>query len=112
MHNTEVSERSLEDDFNCIVNTYLSKTKSNPVKVHPESNIECPLCELALIDIFNKKEKIYKKYMPKKDALHPLVFLAVILDQAKGQKEIKISALQNDKGNVAKIFNLDTLLFG
>ena len=66
MNDDEVSERSLEDDYNCIINTYVPRIKSNPEKVQPESNIDCPLGELGLIDIANKKEKIYKKTL----ALH------------------------------------------
>ena len=34
MNNEEVSERSLEDDYNCIINTYLPRIKSNPEKVY------------------------------------------------------------------------------
>lgn len=105
----EVSERSLEDDYNCIINTYVPRIKSSPEKVQPESNIDCPLGELGLIDISNRKEKLYKKSVPKKDTLHPLVLLAVILDQANGEEEIKISAIQNDVCNAGKIFNLDII---
>jgi len=105
----DVSERSLEDDYNCIINTYVSRMKSNPEKVQPESNIDCPFGELGLIDIANKKDKLYKKSTPKKDLIHPLVVLAVILDQAKGKDEIKISAIQNDPCNAGKIFNLDII---
>ncbi len=105
----EVSERSLEDDYTCIINTYVSRMKSNPEKVQPESNIDCPFGELGLIDIANKKDKLYKKTTPKKDLIHPLVVLAVILDQANGKNEIKISAIQNDPCNVGKIFNLDII---
>ena len=109
MQNEEVSERSVEDDYNCIINTYLSRVKSNPEKVQPESNIDCPLGELGLIDISNKKNKIYRKVSPKKETIHPLVVFAVIIDQACGAKEIKISSLQNDKLNIGKIFNLDII---
>jgi hypothetical protein len=105
----ERSSRSLEDDFNCLINTYVPRAKSNPEKVQAESNIDCPLGELGLIDIVNKKEKTYKKSIPKKDTLHPLIVLAVIIDQAKGQNEIKISAIQNDINNVGKVFNLDII---
>lgn len=117
MNDAQVSERSLEDDFNCIINTYVPRIKSNPEKVRPESNIDCPLGELGLIDIVNKNHKdeqgkkqvLYKKSTPKKDTIHPLVLLAVILDNANGEKEIKISAIQNDKNNAGKIFNLDII---
>jgi hypothetical protein len=104
-----VSERSLDDDYNCIINTYIPRIKSNPEKMHPESNIDCPLGELGLIDICNKRSKIYKKSTPLKDTLHPLIMLAVIVDQAKGQTEVKISSIQNDPCNAGRIFNLDII---
>lgn len=110
----EVSERSLEDDYNCIINTYVPRIKSSPEKVQPESNIDCPLGELRLIDISNRKEKLYKKSVPKKDTLHPLVLLAIILDQANGKEEIKISAIQNDVCNITKkewVLNGDTVIY-
>lgn len=105
----EISERSVEDDYNCIISTYVPRIKSNPGRVHPESNIDCPLGELGLIDIGNKKAKVYKKSIPKKDTLHPLILLAVILDQANGLPEIKISSIQNDPLNAGRIFNLDII---
>jgi len=105
----EKPDRTLEDDFNCIINTYISRMKSNPEKANPESNIDCPLGELGLIDIANKKGKLYKKSAPPKDSLHPLIVLAVIIDKTQGEKEIRISSLQNDFGNIGKVFNLDII---
>lgn len=105
----EVSERSLEDDYNCIINTYVPRIKLSPEKIQPESNIDCPLGELGLIGIGNRKEKIYKKATPKKDTIHPLVLFAVILDQANGETSIKISSLQNDTNNIGRVFNLDII---
>jgi hypothetical protein len=109
LNGAEVSERSLDDDFNCIINTYVPRIKSNPGKVHPESNIDCPFGELSLVDIANKRTKTYKKSVPKLDSIHPLVVLAVIVDQAKEEKQIKISSIQNDKCNAGKVFNLDII---
>lgn len=117
MNDAQVSERSLEDDFNCIINTYVPRIKSNPEKVHPESNIDCPLGELGLIDIVNKshkdeqgkKQALYKKSTPKKDTIHPLILLAIISDNANRDGEIKISAIQNDRCNAGKLFNLDII---
>ena len=79
------------------------------LKKFSRSNIDCTLGDLGLIDISNRKEKLYKKSVPKKDTLHPLVLLAVILDQANGEAEIKISTIQNDVCNAGKIFNLDII---
>jgi len=106
--------RTIEDDFNCIINTYVSRIKSSPEKIKPESNIDCPLGELGLIDIVGTekgggRQKIYRKSAPKKDTLHPLIVLAVIIDQAQGDTEIRISNIQNDNGNAGKVFNLDII---
>jgi hypothetical protein len=105
----EVSERSIEDDCMCLINTYVPRIKSNPEKVNPESNMDCPFGELGLIDIVNRKTKVYKKCSPKKDTLHPLILLAVILDNAKGEKFIRISDIQNRACNAGKVFNLDII---
>lgn len=106
--------RTIEDDFNCIIQTYVSRMKASPEKVKPESNIDCPLGELGLIDIVGQEKgggrlKIYRKSAPKKDMLHPLVLLAVILDQAENETEIRISSIQKDNGNAGKAFNLDII---
>jgi hypothetical protein len=104
---TKIPVRTLEDDFNCIINTYIPRIKSNPSKVHPESNIDCPLGELGLIDIVDSNKKIYRKATPKKNTLDPLILLAVIVDQFKDQYDVKISAIQNNKFSAGKVFNLD-----
>jgi hypothetical protein len=112
--------RTIEDDFNCIIQTYVSRMKANSEKVKPESNIDCPLGELGLIDIVGQeksggRQKIYRKSTPKKDMLHPLILLAVILDQAAdierkdGIKEVRISSIHKDNGNAGKVFNLDII---
>ena len=51
------ADRSLEDDFNCIINTY-ARRQSN-VRVSPEFNIDCPFRQLSLIEILNENKKIY-----------------------------------------------------
>ncbi len=110
----EKPPRTIEDDFNCIISTYVPRMKSNPDKVRPESNIDCPLGELGLIDIARTEKsggrlKVYRKSSPKKDTLHPLILLAVILDKANGAEEVRISSIQNDNGNAGKVFNLDII---
>jgi hypothetical protein len=108
--------RTIEDDFNCIIHTYMSRIKSNPDKVKPEENIDCPLGELELLDYagytrdeYGKRVRTYRKVAPKKDTLHPLILLAVILDQANGEKKVRIASIQNDNGNAGKAFNLDII---
>lgn len=106
---TELSDRSLEDDYNCIISTYVPRIKTKPEKVHPESNIDCPLGELGLIEITNKKDKIFRKNNPQNKMIHPLILLAVIVSQADNKKEIRISSILNDSCNAGKIFNLDII---
>jgi len=114
-----VADRSIEDDYNCIISTYIPRIKLNPKKFDPEDNIDCPLGELGLIDIISKKDRVYKKNMPKKDTIHPLILLAVILFQHekknpewrinKEKREIRISDIHTAKCNAGKVFNLDII---
>jgi len=106
---SDVAIRSLNDDFACIINTYLPRYKSNPAKISPENNIDCPFGELGLIDILNKRKKTYKKSIPAKDTLNPWVVLAVIVDNANGKKEIPLNDLLNAPCNIGRVFNLDSI---
>lgn len=106
LNRVDVSERSLEDDYNCIISTYVARSKSKPEKVLAESNIDCPLGELGLVDIANKRSRTYKKSEIKKDLLPPLVALAIIIEQARGDNEVKISSIQGDANNIGKVFNI------
>lgn len=103
------SDRAIEEDFTCIMNTYVPRARLNPAKVHPENNIDCPLGELGLIDVIDKRNGIYKKSVPKLEMIPQLVLLAAIIKSANGEKEIRISSLQNDKLQIGKIFNLDSI---
>lgn len=105
----DVAIRSLNDDFQCIVNTYLPRYKSNPEKVSPENNIDCPFGELGLLDILNKQKKTYKKCIPSIDTLNPYVVLAVIMDNADGRNEISLNELLTAPCNIGKVFNLDSI---
>lgn len=106
---SSVASRSLSDDFTCIINTYLPRYKSNPTKVSPENNIDCPFGELGLVDILNKRKKTYKKSIPASDTLNPWVALAVILDNADGRTEISLNELLNAPCNIGRVFNLDSV---
>ncbi len=102
------SNRAIEDDFTCLMNTYVPRIKLNPAKVHPESNIDCPLGELGLVDVIDKRKGVYKKCIPKLEMIPSLILLAVIIN-ANTDREIRISSLQNDKSQIGKIFNLDSI---
>lgn len=99
--------RSLEDDFACIVNTYLPRYKSNPGRVSAENNIDCPLGELGLVDLVTKKS--YRKAMPNTKTISPWVALAVMSEQNLGQKEIALNSLLVAKCSLGRVFNLDAL---
>ena len=106
---SSVALRSLNDDFSCIINTYLPRYKTNPEKVSPENNIDCPFGELGLIDIANKKKKTFKKAIPAAKSFDPWVVLSVIEDQANGRDEIGLNELLTSPCNIGKVFNLDAI---
>ena len=103
-----VSDRALEDDFDCIIKTYFKNNESN---FSPESNIESPLTELGLIKLLDKKNKIYSKTAPSLATINPLIILAIIIKENKDKKnkDIKISKLEKEPCNIGKIFNLNNI---
>lgn len=113
MHNEKpASESSLLKDFDCLRRTYLQRSSLDDNGKNedfgPESNMECPFTELGLLKSLEKG--LYKKASPSKQNLPLLIVLAVIINQANEQKEIKLSDLQNQPNSVGKVFNLDTIL--
>lgn len=111
MAQEQAAVRSLNDDFSCIISTYVPRIKSNPGRISPENNIDCPFGELGLIDIISKdgKSVIYKKNTPAVEAVNPWVALAVIYDQAEDSMEISLSNLLTKPCNIGKVFNLDSI---
>lgn len=106
------AKSSLEDDFNCLINSYVLRKKLNPTRVNPESNIECPLDELGLIeisDVSKGKDRIFKKSSLNNSCLNPYILYAIILDQYPEKNEIRISDLLTAPNNIGKIFNLNIL---
>ena len=109
MKGETVAIRSMSDDFACILNTYLPRYKTNPARVNPENNIDCPLGELGLIDILDKNKKTYRKAAPSPETIHPWVLMAVMCDQANGRMEIGLNELLTAKCNIGNTFNLDAI---
>lgn len=128
--NTEdevVAERSLYDDFDCIVKTYIS----NSVSSSPENNTDCPFSELQLLGIIDVKDKIYVKKTPHSSVISPYVILAVMLNERKKEEDnnkkafekankpyslndirvndIKITKLEKQPCNIGKVFNMDSM---
>ena len=104
-----VAIRSLNDDFTCIINTYLPKHKAGTPKASPENNIDCPFGDLGLVDVLSKTRRTYKKTIPAVSSINPWVALAVILDQSQGRKEISLNELLTAPCNIGKVFNLDAI---
>lgn len=104
-----VAIRSLNDDFSCIISTYLPRYKTNPSRIAPENNIDCPFGELGLIDILSKEKKTYRKAIPTANSINPWIALAVIVDQANGAKEVSLNELLTTPCNIGKVFNLDAI---
>jgi hypothetical protein len=102
-----VASRSLSEDFACIINTYVPRYKTNPGKVSPEINIDCPLGEIGLIDILAKKT--FKKSIPSANTFDPWIVLAIISDRANGRNQIGLNELLTAEGNIGRIFNLDSI---
>lgn len=111
MENEEAAIRSLNDDFSCIINTYVSKSKNSNVKISPENNIDCPFGELGLIDILQKSGSnvVYKKCIPDYLSINPWIVLAIIYEQANGETEIGLNSILNSPCNIGKVFNLDSI---
>lgn len=110
-NDANVAVRSLEDDFTCIINTYVPRYKTMPSKVSAENNIDCPLGELGLIDILKKERNnvVYKKVVPAASTFNPWVILAVIHANANGRQEIGLNELLTAENNIGKIFNFDSI---
>ena len=107
MRNESPADSSLEDDFNCIISAYVSRKKLNPARVQPESNIESPLDELGLIEVANKRERIFRSAAPKRGVLPPLIALAIIAEQSGGSRQIPVEKIRSAPCNIGKIFHLD-----
>ena len=108
---------SFESDFECIVNTYVSRFK-NAAEIDPEDNIESPFAELGLVDSMGGERKMYRKVIPPKQNIPPVVFLAVLYHMCEKNRndarayenlEIPLSDIQNRKNGAGKLFNLDVI---
>lgn len=98
----KVSKKVLEDDYNCILKTYIQDEKED----NPEETKVCPLAVAQLLEISDKKTKEVRKVGLDIEDLHPMVAYAIIMDNAKGKKEISIDDILIKKENLGKVFNL------
>ena len=105
-NNVTFSERSLFDDCECIIKTYVDNKREDK---NPEDNISCPLNELGLLsrDISVHGKEIIKKTKPSMNKLDKLVVLYIILDNLNGAESISIEDILTGKCNAGKVLNLD-----
>lgn len=102
----EFSDKSLNDDCNCILKTYCYDREDLN---NPEDNLVSPFTELGLVKKVKgkRKEDIIIKTSPNKKNIDKLVILYVMLDQLKVSNTVTVERLLEDKCNVGKVFNLD-----
>lgn len=109
------SRRSIEDDFNCIISTYTPKERLNPTKTSPENNIDCPLSELYLTDVENKRKHLFRKQskscseIPWEIVSYATYVFAIDKRDEKERYEIPISELVSAECSPGKVFCLDTI---
>lgn len=98
----EVAERSINDDVNCLLNTYISK----PGKT-PEDNIESPFAELGLITFVNNRngKSIYTK--THKNSLNIYLAYYLLVNLSNGKTNIEIKQIVESPRSIGRIFNLD-----
>lgn len=109
-----VSAKSLQDDYNCILGTYISRERMQGKAVSPENNIDCPLGELGILDVDNRGKKTFKKKQASLSDLDALLVLYAILKQlsyrsADESNEISLDDLLNGVRSPGKLFNLDSV---
>lgn len=101
-----ISDRTLNDDCNCILKTYCADSSDYK---NPEDNMICPFSDLGLlkkVNISGKEEVIYKT-VPEKNKLDKLIVLYIIMDNLNDSKSTTIKRLIEDENNIGRVFNLD-----
>lgn len=109
---------SVESDFECIVNTYIPHDRLGGKKVSPENVIDCPLGELGILDVENRRLKTFRKRSANESSLPGLLVVYSIKkmlekrpqESAVGvSQEIPIDVLLNGHFSPGRTFNLDSV---
>ena len=107
MNGGDTASRSFDDDFECLVNTYVSRSwKTN--ETDPEDNMESPFAGLGLVTGGKPLGKTYRKSVPNYPGVPALIFYAELLKMADAYpgREIPLADIQNKSRSPGKIFNL------
>ncbi len=106
----EIAASSLEADFSCIANTYVSHEQLTGKAVSPESVIDCPLGELKVVSVEGRGSKRELRKMPANPAMLPNeLILYAISKMDNSESEIRISKLLSEPCSPGKLFNLDSV---
>ena len=110
----EPSKRSLEDDFSCILGTYISRDKIQLSRVSPENNIDCPLGELEVVSIDCRASKTYRKRQASPSTLHPMIVLSAVVAFAEdggiaAGGEVSLDRMLTAPLSPGRLFNLDSV---
>lgn len=102
-YDKEVSERSLKDDINCLLNTYVEREVESP-----EDNIESPFAELGLINIVNKKNGEFNYTKSYKHKLNIHLAYYILSNLAKDGGNLDLKDIIDSKNSIGNIFNLNS----
>lgn len=104
-----VAIRSLTDDFDCIIKTYMQDKNA---RQDPESNMDCPLSELHLVSNAGERRNMYRKCSLNVQSINPWV-LRSVLCEASGEKnthgEIAFNDMLYNQCGIGRTFNFDTV---
>lgn len=102
-YDKEVSERSLKDDINCLLNTYVEREVESP-----EDNIESPFAVLGLINIDNKKNGELNYIKSYKYKLNMYLAYYILRNLAKERENLDLKDIIDSKNSIGNIFNLNS----
>lgn len=99
----EVADRSLKDDINCLLNTYVERVVESP-----EDNMESPFAELGLINIANKKNGELSYTKSYKNKVNVYLAYYIIRNLAIDRENLDLKDIINSKNGIGNIFNLNS----
>jgi len=110
---------SIESDFDCILNTYITHERLSGKPVSPENVIDCPLGDLGILDIDSRSEKTYRKKPANLATLPGILVLFSIARKIEVEREkdgrwldsseIPLEELLNGRYSPGRLFNLDSV---
>lgn len=106
---SNVAIRSLTDDFDCIIRTYMQD--KNALQ-DPESNMDCPLSELHLVANAGGRRNIFRKCSLNVQSINPWVLRSTLCEASNGKStygEIAFNDMLYSQCGIGRTFNFDTV---